>query len=832
MLRLAWRFFQRELRTSELRLLLLALALAVAAVAAVGLLEQRVRQALVSESARLLGADLLLVGDQAWPAEFHQQAAQHGLRTATTQVFPSMVLAGGRSQLAEIKAVSAAYPLLGDLTVSGQVAGAPPAGVVWLDERLAVGLHVSVGDQVQVGRQHFRLGGILTREPDRGFGFFSLAPRLMLAEEDLPGTGLGGFGARIRHRLLVAGDASAVAAFAAWAKPRLARGQRLENLENARPEIRNALDRVERFLGLAAMLTVVLAAVAVVFAAHRYTQRHLDACAVLRCLGMTQRQLLLVHALQLLLVIVVATGLGVGLGYLGYRVLLAGIGQALALDLPPLPGLGRWLPGVLLKGGLVAGVLLFGLVWPMLVQLAQVPALRVLRRELGEASRSALLSGLSGAGALAGLVLYFAGDLRLGGLVLGGFIVAVVVFWLLARVGIALAARLRGASGVLLGAVGWRQGLANLVRHRRANLVQILALGLGMTALLLLSVTSQQLLAAWQQATPADAPNRFLINIQPEQRVAVQAALVRAGVVAELAPMIRARLLRIGERPVSALAYPDDERAQRLVEREFNLSWRAELPAGNRITAGRWFTPADLGQPVASVEAGLAKTLGIEVGDSLCFSIDGQDRCLQVIGLRQLAWDSLRVNFFVLTPPGVLESAPASDITSFHLRPEQVATVNALLAEFPNLTLIDVEAMLGQFERIVTQLATTIRVVFVFALLAGILVLHAALLAGFAERRQELALLRALGATRRQLRQAVLVELAAVGALAGALAGAAATLLGLLVAEQVLRIAGGGSWLLIPLAALAGVLLTLLSTAGSVRRLLQTPPLQVLREIT
>ncbi|WP_371325369.1 FtsX-like permease family protein [Dechloromonas sp. ZY10] len=831
MLRLAWRFFCRELRGRELRLLLLALALAVAATTAVGLLDQRVRHALATEGSRLLGADLLLVGDQAWSAEYHAAVASHGLRSATTQIFPSMVLAGDRSQLAEIKAVSAAYPLRGELTVAGQPAGAPPAGSVWLDERLAAALQVVAGNQIQVGRLALRVGGVLTGEPDRGFGFFSLAPRLMLAQEDLAATGLTGFGARIRHRLLVAGEASAVAAFAAWAKPRLGRGQRLESLDNARPEMRSALDRIERFLGLAAMLTVVLAAVAVALAARRYTQRHLDACALLRCLGLTQQQLLSLHALQFLVVVGAASGLGVLLGYLGYRLLLDGVGQALALALPPLPDLLWQLPSVLLKGGLLAAVLLFGFAWPPLVQLARVPSLRVLRRELGSLSHATWFSVLVGALALAGLVLYFAGDLRLGGLVLGGFTLAVALFWLLAQAGIALAAGLRGAAGVLLGAAGWRQGLANLVRHRHSNSVQIVALALGMMALLLLSVTSLQLLQAWQQATPADAPNHFLINIQPEQRGAVQAALAKQGVVAELAPMVRARLLQIAGRPVSAAAYPDDERAQRLVEREFNLSWRAELPTGNRITAGRWFAPADVGQPVASVEAGLAQTLGIKLGDELCFSIDGQDRCFRVVALRQLAWDSLRVNFFVLTPPGVLESAPASDITSFHLQPQQFATVNALLAEFPNLTLIDVEAMLGQFERLMTQLAVTIRVVFIFALLAGVLVLHAALLAAFAERQQELALLRALGATRRQLRLALLVELAAVGGLAGTLAGGAASLLGMLVAEQVLRIAGGGSWFLVPLAALAGMLLTLLSAAGSIRHLLRTPPGRVLREM-
>lgn len=827
-LRLAWNLLGREWRAGELRLLFLALLLAVAAVTAVGFFSERVRQALVQQGSRMLGADLLLVGDAPWPQDFLDRAQAHGLRIAETRIFPSMVQSSGYSQLADIKAVSRDYPLRGELSVAGQPARAPAPGTVWLDERLAAALHLQPGSELRVGRLSLRFAGVLTQEPDRGFGFFSLAPRLMLAIEDLPATGLSGFGARIRHRLLLAGDTRELAAFAAWAKPRLERGQRLEDLENARPEIRNVLDRAERFLGLASLLTVILAAVAVVLAARRYTQRHLDACAILRCLGLTQARLLRLHALIFLALALAATLLGSLIGYAAHGLLIDGVGQALALQLPAVDALAVFASLALARGFLVAAVLIFGFAWPPLLQLAQVPTLRVLRRELGAPSTSARFAGILGLAALLGLLLLFAGDLRLGLLAAAGFTLALGSFWLLARGAVALCGRLRGVGA--LASPGWRQGLANLARHGTASSVQIVALAIGLTALLLLGVTAGELLASWQRATPPDAPNRFVINIQPEQRLAVRAYLRERGIEAELSPMIRARLLRIGERPVSAAAYPGDERAQRLVEREFNLSWRERLPAGNRQGAGRWFGPDEHGAALASVEEGLAKTLGLAVGDELVFAIDGREISLRVVGLRQLEWDSMRVNFFVLTPPGVLDAAPASDVTSFYLPPETNATVNGLLAQFPNLTVIDVGAMLRQFEQIMRQVAATVRFVFVFTLLAGAVVLYAALLAAFDERRRELALLRALGAGRAPLRRALLVELGCVGALAGGLAALAAEGIGHILATRVLQIETAWHPETFLFAILAGTLLATGTGTLAFRRLLHTPPLQVLRE--
>jgi len=769
------RLLLRDARAGELTVLGLALVVAVGSLTSVSFLADRVAGALVLQSHQLLGGDLLLSSDHPWAAAIRDQARHDGLALVDSVSFPSMVSTAAGSQLAEIKAVAGGYPLRGALRVApalnapdAETHQIPAPGTVWPDDRLSAALGARPGEAISLGNRQLSVAGVLTLEPDRGVNIFAIAPRLLMNLDDLASTGLIQPGSRVAYRLHLAGEARAVAAFKRWMARHMKRGEHLDDLSNARPEIRSMLDRAQRFLSLAALLAVVLAAVAVAFSADRYMRRHLDGCAVMRCLGASQAQVLTIHGGEFLLFGLIATSLGCATGYLvqeGLQGLLAGI---LVVALPP----PSWQP---LGLGLLVGLtLVAGFALPPLLRLRAVSTLRVLRREWAPSETLSWAAYALGGAVLAALMLWIAGDLRLFAIVLGGFLMALILYALLARLLLAAVSRPDAQVGA-----GWRLGVANLRRHGRASVLQATALGLGLTALLLLTVARQDLLDSWRRNIPPDAANRFVINIQPGQRSPLTAYFAARGLAKpELAPMVRARLVRVNGRTITATSF-EDPRAQHLVEREFNLSWSAALPEGNQISDGRWPVSiakkgvGGLGQ--FSVEQGLADTLHLALGDSLTYDIAGVRLSGRVTSLRRLDWNSMRVNFFVIAQPGMLDGYPTSYITSFHLAENQAGFVNDLVRHFPNLTVIDVGSLLHQLQSTLDQLADAVQVVFGFALLAGLTVLYAALQASHDERRLELALLRALGARSRQLRGALLAEFALLGGIAGLLGGMGAT---------------------------------------------------------
>ena len=873
--RLSLNLLRRDWRAGEWRVLLIALVLAVGSIATVGLFADRVRLALQQEATSLLGADLRVSSTRALPPAYRDAALQRGLRVVETASFPSMVAGKDTSVLAEILAVGEGYPLRGKMVINcgsatdvgwisdsastvghdrvrigGCAALAHPAhggeeaassiparGTLWADARLMQRLGLQLGDEVGIGTLHLRLAAQVVRDVDQSVGFASFAPRVILNADDLPASGLVQEGSRINYRLLVAGEAAQVADFRAWLQEgglqeRLSSGEKLEDVRDARPEIRSALERAEHFLGLAALTAVVLAGVALALAARHFILRHLDACAMMRCLGASQAQVLRIFLVQFLLLGLAAVLLGSLLGYAAQAALVQSIASMRDAALP-MPG---WLP--LWQAAASGMALLLGFAFLPLWQLKSVSPLRVIRRELGVPEMRTGLLYASGAVVLCGLFVWQAGSLKLGLTVLAGMAAGLLIFGLLAW----FIVRALGKFGF--------HAFANLARHGRSNAVQIVALSLGGMALLLLTFVRADLMENWRGRLPPDAPNRFIVNIQPDQRVALNDFFAQRHLSApQLFPMVRGRLIAINQRAISSDDYPDP-RARRLVEREFNLSWTENLPAGNEIVSGGWWRirgqkTEDRGQKDCappclddrdntaqlSVEEGIAKTLNIHLGDTLTYDVAGSQFSAQVANLRQVQWDSMQVNFFVIAAPGVLEDFPASYLTSFHLPADQAQAGEALVKTFPNLLLIDTDAVIAQVRHIMDQIAQTMSAVFLFTLLSGLAVLYAALLATQDERIQQAAILRTLGADSRYLRRLHLTEFATLGALSGLFAAAGAALLGWVLAINVLDIPYHPSALLWLVGVGGGFATVTLAGWLATRRVAQMSPLRVLQSV-
>ncbi|HJV10687.1 MAG TPA: FtsX-like permease family protein [Burkholderiales bacterium] len=819
----ALRMLARDWRAGELRVLAMALVIAVAAITSVAFFADRVGQALARDAHQLLGADLVLVSDHPWPRDSAGLIDRAGLARAEGVNFISMA-SGKESTLSGVKAVTENYPLRGRLRIA-KAPGAPDApaergpapGTVWLEERLVTALGAPVGSRIKLGRAQFDVAAVLTLEPERSTSFFNIAPRLMMNIADVQSTGLIQTGSRVWYYLYAAGSPAQVKALEKAVK--LERGQRIDTLDTGRPEVRGAVDRAQRFLGLTALLAAILAGVAVALGTRRFVERHLDGCAVMRCLGATQSQLLRLYALEFLSLGLAACALGCVLGYVAQEAIGMAVAEVVRAELPP----PRVLPAV--QGFLVGLVLLLGFALPPLVQLKNVPAVRVLRRESGTPKGGTLAAYAAGLVSLCALLVWQAGDLKLGLYVVGGFAAAVAVFLLIAWVSLRLLTSRRVVALVRTSTL--RYGLANLRRHARGNAVQIASLALGLTAVLLLTFTRNELVDAWRRSAPPDAPNRFLIGVQPEQLEPLQAFFAANKVdVPDLYPMVRGRLVAVNNAPVSEADYTE-ERAKRLVEREFNLSYMSDLPGHNHVVAGSWFGPNDR---ALSVEEGIANRLGWKLGDELTFQVGSERFTARITSLRKLRWDSMKVNFFVVTPPAILEGFPASFISAFRLEPEQQPVVTELAQRFPNITVIDAAAAVRQAQGIIDQLIDAVQFVFLFALVAGLLVLYSALVATEDERRREAAVMRVYGASRAQVTGTQRAEFLAMGAIAGGLATIGAAIIGQILARRVFELDLPPSAALLLAGPLAGLALLSLNAWISSRKVLRASPALTLRD--
>jgi putative ABC transport system permease protein len=825
-LRFALRNLWRDLKSGELSVLLLALTVAVLSLTAVGFFTSRISLGVRAQAAEVLAADLRLESPNPIAERYFSEAHARGLRTARILTFPTAIFSGDSSQLAALNAVTATYPLRGRVRIADAPFGTarttdriPGRGEVWIDARIIAQLKLALGTTLKIGAATFRVTEVLDYRPDQGTGFVNLAPAALLNYDDVPSTQLIQPGSRVTYGALFAGPAAAIADFREFLVSAKTPGERLREVDESSRQLNSAIDRASRFLNLASLASVLLAAVAVAMGARRYAARHIDTVALMKCMGASQAFVLAISLIELTLLAVFAVAIGALLGYLAQSGLAWVLRDLIRTELPA----ASWAPLPIALVTVLA--MLIGFALPPLLQLRSTPPARVLRKSV---SAPPLRYGASYVLALAALFAILWSLVRDTELVLWVFagVLGVGLVLTLAGYGLVrLTGRLRGGVGV-----AWRYGLANVSRRGGGSVVQIVAFGLGLMVLLLLAVVRGDLLADWRRSLPADVPNNFLINIRPEERQPLQEFFQLHGLgQPAMYPMVRARITAINSRPSQSLKFHSDS-GRGFLEREQNLTWAASLMEDNQLIAGSWWTPADTGKPLVSISTEYQEALHLQLGDKLSFDVAGEPLTVQVASIRKIRWDSFRPNFFLVFPPGLLDGAAGTYMTSVFLTAAQRPALADLVRRFPTISVFDVDAILKQIRDIMDRASLAVQYVFLFTLAAGVVVLLAAVQSTRDERRYESAILRTLGASRTTVLQGVAAEFSALGFLSGTLAAFGATGVGWALARWLFSLQFTlDPWVWV-VGLVCGTVLVGLSGALATRRVINTPPVHTLRD--
>ena len=824
-LKFAFRSFGRELRSGEVVVLLAAVILAVAALTAVGFLTDRIGKAVARQANEVLAADLRLRSQEPIPDSWREMAGDYELRTADMVSFPTVVFAGDESALTSLLAVSSGYPLRGAVRISDalfseqrEADGVPVPGEVWADSALLARLGADVGDRLSVGELELRIGSVVTYRPDQSIGFASLAPTLLMNISDVSASGLIGEGSRVRYALLIAGNEESVTGFNAAIEDELPDSMRLRSAEESSERAYAAADRAKRFLSLTAIISLLLSAVAVAMSARRFAHRRMDTVALMKSLGATQGFVISVAIVQLVMLGVIGVFAGSIVGFAAEEILAWILADIMQGDLPD-PGP---MPVILASGS--AMVLLIGFALPSLIQLRNTPPLRVLRHDaMPPAPSRILVAGLSLA-AVAALLYRSVGDPTMLLIVLGGIIVIATALYLVGRGLVALMGRFRSGVGV-----AWRYGLANVARRGRASAVQVVAFGLGLTVLLLLTLVRTDLLEGWRRTLDENAPNHFLINIQRSETESVTNVFAARGVKPpDFAPLVRARMTLINDVSVKEREYPEAD-AKWFVNREQNLSWATHLSASNELLEGEWWPPDYDGAPLVSIEEEVAAETGLAIGDRVQFEIAGQLLDTEIASVRRINWDSFMPNFFLVLSPGALDDYPATFIASMRVADDEKGALVDLVRKHPTISVIDLDSILQQVRGIIEKATMAVQAVFFFTMAAGIAVLFAAVQSTIDERRFESAMLRALGARKRIVFAGIMAEFAALGVAAGVLAAAGASILAAILAVQLFELPYSFNPFLWLVGVAAGLLVVCASGYFAARSAINSAPVDVLR---
>lgn len=832
--KISFRLLKQELKRGELTIMALAIILSVTAVLSLSLFSERLQSGLLERSSEFLAADRVLSSRRDIPQEWLDEAQGRDIQTAWRVVFNSMAFANDSLQLIDVKAVSDGYPLRGELRVAeqpfveGEVArGLPEPGEAWVASSLFQALQIELGDSIEVGNSEFKVTKVVTYEPDVGFSVFTDSPNVIIRYSQLEQTGLIQPGSRVRYNVLMAGSQQALADYERWLLPRLNDDTHSwRSIEDGDSPLARSLNRAERFMMLASLLGVVLAATAVAVAAQRYCQRNYDVVAIFKTLGASRQQIRRIFILHLLLLTALSVGIGMFLGWLVQSFVIDWVAQQLDAELPG----ASWKPYALAAATGVISAVMFTL-YP-LFRLVEIPPLRVLHRQLVGAQAVRWLQWLLSGGTIYALLVLYSQQWWLSTALFAGGAFAALLLLGIGR----LLIRASRQAGMQAGSA-WRLAMAGLQRRAAANSVQMLAFSTAIMLLLLVIVLRNDLLADWQRQLPEDAPNYFALNIAEEKVPELQAMFERENIRStDQYPIVPGRVTyHNGERLLAEVTKEDREAQQEQEQgregfgRELSMTWRDTLPPNNDIVAGSWW--GEDAEPQVSVELNAAERLDIQVGDELTFNIGGEEFTVPVTSLREADWSTLQPNFYMIFNTATLKDFPATYITSFHLDEERKDELYQLFRPFPEASLIDLDAIIDQIREVIAQVSLAILFVLVLVIIAGSLVLIAQVQASMDERQKELVILRTLGAPGKLLSRSITYEFLVLGAISGFIATIAMDIALLILQTQAFGMDATWHWRLWLVGPLSGAIIVGVLGRLSCARLIRRNTAQLIRKL-
>lgn len=781
---LATRLLRRDWNSGELKVLVIALLIAVASMTSTGIFTQRIDNAMTDQAGQFLGADLLLKSSRTIRDEILSYAQRVKLKTSSAISFSSVIVAHDEFQLSHVKAVDSHYPLLSQIKISKTLYGSdkpvnygPAKGEVWLAPRLFSLLSLSLGDFIELGESRLQVSAVLKHDPGQASSIMSIAPHLLMNIQDVDKTGIIQPGSRVTYLTGFAGELKQRQNFEKWLSPKLSSTEKLIGGTEGSEAVNSAMDKAEQYLALASMLSVMLSGIAIAMAANRYGQRHFDQSALMRCMGASQTSIIQIFSLQLLILGTIGSLLGCFAGYVAQLGLASLLQDILSPDLPA--------SGIYpVVTGFISGfVTLAGFSLPALLRLKSVSPLRVLRKDITPLPMSSLLVYAIAITSLLILMWWQSSQLLLTLMVAAGVLCATIILFALSYLMISF-------SRVLLRPLpqAWRTGLQQIIRHRKENQLQMFAFGLSLMILMTIFLIKTDLINKWQAKLPEKAPNHFVINIQADDVNNIRQFFSQNNIESKgLYPMVRGRITEINDTPVLE-AVPDKSRLDESLKRELNLSWSQEIHPNNKITKGVWWTVDDTARPVISIEAGLARRLKVDIGDSLTFKVAEQSFKARIKNIRTVQWDSFQPNFYIIFPESVIDHYPVNYISSFYIPNSQKKILNQLVKNFPTLTILEIDAIMKQVKSIMLQVSTAVEYVMLFVLLSGTMVLIASMQSSMDERIHTAVIMRTLGASKKFLKRSQLAEFSLLGIFSGLLAVSCTEIIAYLLYSQVFKL--------------------------------------------